>query len=95
MRTITEALEGRKMIETPLPNGDIRLSGIVDGLVKQFGVLKAQISDDVLAASVGIKGHSKPGGEHDVHLQDGGASILSFSDYCARHLIPTYPHTRR
>ncbi len=29
-----------------------------------------------------------------VKLADGGASILDFSDYCRRHLIPTYPYTK-
>ena len=41
-----------------------------------------------------IAPHSKPGGSPDVRLMD-KASVLSFSDYCARHLIPHYPHTRR
>lgn len=38
---------------------------------------------------------SKPGKGSAPVLADGGATILNFSDYCARHLLQSYPHTTR
>lgn len=63
---------------------------------KHCGWLMPPVTPSVLRASPGITAHSTPGTEGiKVKLDDKGASILSFSDYCRRHLIPHYPHTRR
>lgn len=59
------------------------------------GYLMPQASQRTLEASPGIQSWSHPRGKTSTELYDGGATILSFSDYCKRHLIPTYPHTRR
>ncbi len=63
---------------------------------KTMGILMPQISQRTAEASPGIASWSHPRakGGPNVKLQDGGASVVSFSDYCKRHLLPTYPHTR-
>jgi hypothetical protein len=60
-----------------------------------FGTLMPMASQATLEASPGIQGWSHPRGKVSTSLYDGGATILSFSDHCKKHLIPTYPHTKR
>ena len=52
------------------------------------------ITQATIEASPGIQAWSSPRGKVATKLFDGGATILSFSDYCKRHLLPTYPLTR-
>ena len=68
-----------------------------DGAVRVFwdgkpaGWLMPPVSEMTLEASPGIQGWSHPRGKVSTKLQDGGASILKFSDHCKRHVLPTYP----
>lgn len=61
-----------------------------------IGRLMPEIDQATAEASPGIQSWSHPRakGGPNVKLADGGASILDFSDYCRRHLIPTYPYTK-
>lgn len=66
----------------------------IDG--RPGGWLMPEISQATAEASPGIQtwSHPRAKGGPDVRLADGGASIISFSDYCKKRLIPTYPHTK-
>jgi hypothetical protein len=81
-----------------LTYGDVQADGgryIFDGR-RCIGRLMPEIDQATAEASPGIQSWSHPRakGGPDVKLMDEGASILDFSDYCRRHLLPTYPHTK-
>lgn len=62
---------------------------------KTIGLLMPVVSQATLEASPGIQSWSNPRGKVSTKLYDGGATILSFSDHCKRHLLPTYPFSTR
>jgi len=66
---------------------------VADG--KIIGTLMPRITGRVLAASVGIQAHSKPGYPSRVTPYAGAANVLSFARHWTKHTGRTYPFSTR
>jgi len=60
-----------------------------------IGKLMPMVSARVLAASVGIQAHSKPGYPSRVTPYAGAANVLSFARHWEKHTGRTYPFSTR
>jgi len=62
---------------------------------KVIGQLMPRVTGRVLAASVGIQAHSKPGYPSRVTPYAGAANVLHFARHWEKHTGRTYPFSTR